>query len=180
MSQYQSRIPFVDENDPTSWGRDDITGLPTMMNDMVKVMQYAGRNVVWTGWMTRYDLVDIPQPQLAPAYLRPDPQTIPIVRPFSRPTMPPIPTGLTVLSSTSNSITVQWDSVSVATSYVLAWADIVVVNPIADIPTSSTSTVTYTITGLAPRTYYLLQVATTYPEATSAYSDPISFTTPSS
>lgn len=176
--QYRGRIPIVDPDDPIAWAKDDITGLPVMHDDLVPVMQYSGSQVIWTGFMTHKDFVDIPQPQLAPARLRPDPVPVTNIRIFMMPTMPPIPTGLTVTATTPTSITVQWDSVPIATSYVLQWSDTVAINPIPDIPTVVGSTVTYTITGLGAGTYYYVQVATTYPEATSAFSTAVAVTTP--
>lgn len=174
MSNYRGRIPYVDEDNIVSYGRDDIRGLPIMVDDMVPVMQYMGSQIQWTGFYTHKDHVDVPQAQLAPAWLRPDPQPSPIIRILSRQNTPPIPTGLVVDSVTDDSITVTWDSVSVATSYVLQWTSPVVQNPIFDIPTTNDATITYTITGLAAHTYYVLQVASTYPDVTSAYSAGIS------
>jgi fibronectin type III domain protein len=177
--QYRGRIPDVDPDNPIAWGRDDIRGLPVMHDDLVPVMQYAGSQIVWTGFMTHKDYVDIPQPQLAPARLRADPVPVENPRIFYMPKQPPIPTGLTLVSFTANTITIQWDSVLVATSYVVNWTNSVVSNPIKDIPITTDATITYTITGLSPNTYYLVQVATTYPEATSAYSSPVTVTTSS-
>lgn len=178
-SRYRSRIPIVDPDNPVAWGKDDITGLPIMHSDMVPVMQYAGSQIVWTGFMTHKDKVDIPQPQLAPANLPPDPVPVKNIRIFNRPTMPPIPSGLEIISRTDTTITVQWNSVPVATSYVVAWVDSLQTNPIENIPTTTNPITTYTITGLAPNTYYLVQVATAYSEATSAYSNPVATTTTS-
>lgn len=177
--QYRPRIPYVDPDDPIAWARDDIRGLPVMHNDLVPVMQYAGSQIIWTGFMTHKDYVDIPQPQLAPAILRPDPVPVDNIRIFNMPKLPPIPTGLTVVSLTSTTITLQWDSVSVATSYVVQWTNPLVQNPIPNISISTNPIITYTITGLAPNTYYLVQVATTYSEATSAFSNPVAVTTSS-
>lgn len=178
-SIYRGRIPIVDEDNLDTWGKDDITGLPIMTRDMVPVMQYAGSQVVWTGFMTHKDRVDTPQPQLAPARLRADPEPATVIRILNRPTMPPIPTGLEITASTGSTISIQWDSVPVATSYVVAWVNGQTTGKITDIPTTLNPITTYTITGLAPNTYYLVQVATTYPEATSAYSNPVAVTTPS-
>lgn len=171
-SIYRGRIPIVDPDNPIAWGKDDITGLPIMHDDMVPVMQYSGSQVIWTGFMTHKDKVDVPQPQLAPARLRPDPVPVTNIRIFNRPTMPPIPSGLAVTSFTNTTITISWQSVSVATSYVVAWANSTSIDQIPGIETNN-----YTITGLAPNTYYRIEVATTYPEATSAYSSPVAVTT---
>lgn len=174
---YRGRIPYVNEEDIVSYGKDDITGLPIMVDDMVPVMQYFGSQVQWTGFYTHKDKVDIPQPQLAPAWLQPDPQPSPIIRILGRPMMPPIPTGLTINAITDSTIQVTWDSVPVATSYTLQWTSPVVQNPIPNIAITNTPTVSYEITDLAPHTYYLVQVATTYSEATSAYSNAVAATT---
>ena len=145
-----------------------------MVDDMAPVMQYAGSQIVWTGFYTHKDHVDVPQAQLAPAWLRPDPEPSPIIRILNYQNTPPIPTGLTVVSVTSRTITVSWNAVSVATSYVLQWTSPVVQNPILNIKATTDSVITYTITNLAPNTFYVLQVASTYPDVTSAYSDGIS------
>jgi hypothetical protein len=126
--------------------------------------------------MTHKDRVDIPQPQLAPARLRPDPVPVDNIRPFFMPVTPPIPSGLTVVQgSDPTSVICTWDSVPGAISYVLTWANVVAVTPIT-VAVTTTPTVTYTITDLAVGVYYLIQVATTSTEATSAYSDPIAIT----
>lgn len=164
-----------------SYGKDDIRGLPIMVDDMVPVMQYAGSQIIWTGFYTHKDYVDVPQPQLAPAWLRPDPEPSPIIRILNRPTMPPIPTGLTVTNITDTTITVAWNSVigsaQTILNYYVQWTSPVAITKSPSIPFVTTPTASYTITGLAPRTYYLIQVASTSSEATSAYSNPIAATT---
>lgn len=177
MPVLRGRIPIVDPDNPIAWAKDDITGLPVMHDELVPVMQYAGTNIIWTGFMTHKDKLDIPQPQLAPARLRPDPVPIENIRPFMMPTTPPIPTGLTVVQGFDpTSVICTWDSVSVATSYVLTWANTVAVNPIPGIAITTTPTVSYTITNLAVGTYYLIAIASVYSEATSANSDPVAIT----
>lgn len=179
---YRGRIPYVDEDNLVPYGRDDIRGLPIMVDDMVPVMQYMGSQIQWTGFYTHKDHVDVPQAQLAPAWLRPDPQPSPIIRILERSNTPPIPTNLVVDSVTENTITVHWDSVNVPASegpitYVLQWTSSAMQNPIFDIAATTTATVPYTIMGLAPNTYYVLQIASTWPDVTSAYSFGISTTT---
>jgi len=170
---YRSRIPYVDPDNPISYGRDDISGLPIMHDDMVQVMEFFGSQIQWTGYMTHKDKVDIPQPQLAPAYIRPQPLPVDNIRILSRTYTPPIPTGLTVLSTTTNSATLQWNSVQVATSYEIEWTAGGPPNLIKGIAVTTGLTQTYVLDSLPPSGIVWIAVATTYPECTSAFSDPI-------
>ena len=40
--KYRQMIPIVDPRHPEAWGRDDLTGLPVMHNDMIMQMEYIG------------------------------------------------------------------------------------------------------------------------------------------
>ena len=119
--RYRGRIPIVDPNDPQSWAKDDITGLPVMHPDMIKQMEYIGNGLAWTGMMVHYKDADQPNPQLIPPRLKVDPVPIDNPRYLQFPELPAIPTGLTISSFTSTSVTITWDFVQNVQSYVVGW-----------------------------------------------------------
>lgn len=177
VARYKSRIPEVDPDNPQSWGRDDITGLPVMVPDMVKQMEYGPQGLYWTGFMVHHKDADEPNPQLVPPRLKPDP--VPILNPriFYRPQLPQVPTGVSTTAIASTTITITWKIVVASGS--LPAADSYVVQVIDYYDTSITFTfegiVTppYTITGLSGGNTYNIQVASTTDNiGTSAFSYP--------
>lgn len=179
----KGRIPYVDMENPQSWGKCDITGLPTMHTDLIKQMDYIGNGLVWTGFMVNYVDADQPNPQRIPPRLKPDPVPIPNPRHFRLPSEPSIPSGLTITGTTSTSITVTWNFVENVQAYVVGWDSIHIKGE-----TRGIIPLTYTITGLSPANTYNIQVAstadnsTTYTNqfTTSSFSDPVQTTLPTS
>jgi len=155
MSKYRGRIPIVDQFHPESWGRDDITGLPVMHQDMVKQMEYIGNGLSWTGLMVHYKDADEPNPQLIPPIIPPDP--IPIANPriLQLLELPPIPSGLAAITITNTTIELTWNPVVIAQSYVLVWSSQYTGNEVDAIALP-----TYTITNLSPGNTYAIAVAT--------------------
>lgn len=171
--RYKSRIPIVDMNDPQSWAKDDITGLPVMHTDMVKQMEYIGGKLAWRGFMVHYKDADEPNPQLIPPKLKPDPLPIKNPRYLIRPNVPTVPSNLVVTAITDTTITLEWGVIQAATNYVVAWTSTFTVNQQPGITDTF-----YTITNLAPKTTYSLFVASFETnQGQSAFSDPIAATT---
>lgn len=170
----RNRFPRVNFDNIHCWGRDDITGLPVMMNETVKQMEYIGGRLAWRGFMTHYSDVDQPNPQLIPPKMKPDPVSIRNPRIMQLPELPAIPSGLTAIAATDTTITVSWDAVSSVTNYVVGWKNYSwnVYGEDNSIPT------TYTINSLSPGSTYLISVAT-YLEGsgTSSFSDAIAVNT---
>lgn len=167
--KYRSRIPEVDWDNPQAWGRDDLTGLPVMHNDMVKVMEYGPQGLYWTGFLSHFKDADEPNPQLVPPRLRPDPVPVPNPRYFARPELPQIPTGLAEVSRGETTITVTWDLVVLdVDSYV-----ILCTSEHTSFNFPGVVTPPYTITSLAPGNTYAIQIASTNDDVgTSAFSSP--------
>ena len=171
--KYRGRIPYVDPDRPEAWGKDDLTGLPVMYNEMVDYIEYIGTGLTPTGFRSHYSEVDEPNPQLIPPRMVPDP--VPVAKPrfFQLSELPEIPVGLTLLTSTPTTITVTWTIDPTVESYVVAWntnwtdgeADNILAPP-------------YTITALAPLNPYLIYVASVDSSGQSAFSDPIQVETP--
>jgi len=109
--KYKSRIPEIDWDNPQSWARDDITGLPVMHPDMIKQMEYGPQGLYWTGFMVHFKDADEPNPQLVPPRLKPDPVPIANQRYFYRPQLPQVPANFAVVSVVGADITVTWDLV---------------------------------------------------------------------
>lgn len=175
--KYRSLIPEVDPDNPQSWARDDITGLPVMVPDMIKQMEYGPQGLYWTGFMVHYKDADEPNPQLVPPRLKPDPVPILNQRFFYRPELPVVPTNVATVTIGATTIELTWDlsvatgSLPAATSYVVLATDFYdestfytfegIVSP------------PYTITGLASGNTYNIQVAATSENiGTSAFSYP--------
>jgi len=172
-TRYRSRIPVVDMNDPQSWAKDDITGLPVMHTDMVKQMEYIGGKLAWRGFMVHYKDADEPNPQLIPPKLKPDPLPIKNPRYLIRPNLPTVPSNLLVTGVTDTTITLEWGFVPDATNYVVAWTSTFTANQEPGIVDTF-----YTITSLAPGTPYYLYVASFEEnQGQSAFSNPITTTT---
>lgn len=179
----RGRIPYVDPDNPQSWGKDDYTGLPVMHPDMVKQMEYIGNGLVWNGFMVHYKDADQPNPQKIPPRLKPDPVPIPNPRYLKLTKVTAVPSGLKITGTTSTSITVTWDFVEYAQAYVVGW-DSQYING----ETRGITDLTYTITGLSPGNTYNVQVSSTADNttpyasqfSTSAFCQPIQTTLPTS
>lgn len=170
--KYRGQIPLVDPNNPQSWGKDDITGLPVMHPDMVKQMEWGPQGLYWTGFMVHFKDADEPNPQLVPPRLKPDPLPILNPRHFYRPELPNVPTGLAVVSITSDSIEVTWDLVTTGNisvqSYVISCFSQYTLFTFEGIIAPP-----YTIQGLAPLNEYTIQIASTNNDiGTSSFSYP--------
>lgn len=172
MSRYPSQIPIVDWDNPQAWGRDDITSLPTMHNDMIKQMEYGPQGLYWTGFMVHYEDYNQPNPQLVPPRLKPDPVPVPNPRILYRPQVPSVPTGLALVSVTDSTITITWTLITKdVDSYVVQASSLYSTFIFTDILSTD---LPYTITNLAGGNSYLIQVASTNNNTgTSAYSLPI-------
>lgn len=158
MSRYHQRVPIVDPDNPQSWGRDDITGLPVMHTDMVKYYEYMGTGLQWTGFMTHYKDLDQPNPQLVPPRLRPDPVPIDNPRYLTFTEAPPQVTNLIAQTVTSNSVTLIWDDIPGIPQYNLVLSA-------SFLPTNvnySSNTNSLTINGLLSSATYYVAVASVY------------------
>lgn len=111
MSRYHQRIPIVDPDNPQSWGKDDITGLPVMHTDMVKYYEYMGSGLQWTGLMTHFKDLDQPNPQLVPPRLRPDPVPIDNPRYLHFANSAPQITNLVASNITNDGADLDWDDI---------------------------------------------------------------------
>ena len=191
----KGRIPYVDPDNPQSWGRDDYTGLPVMHPDMVKQMEYIGNGLAWTGFMVHYKDVSQPNPQKIPPRLKPDPVPIPNPRYLKLTHVTSVPSdgvepvvgsllpGLEITGTTSTSISVSWNAVLNAQAYVVGWDSKYVKGE-----TRAITDLTYTITGLSPGNTYNVQVASTADNSTayanefstSAFCQPVQTTLPTS
>jgi len=78
----------IDSKDPESLGRCDYTGSIFNRSDLVKQMEWRGNALVWTGFYVGRPFADVPNEQLRPPMLPPDP--VPIINP--RPKQPTIVT----------------------------------------------------------------------------------------
>ncbi len=169
----QGRIPVVDPENPQSWARDDLTGLPVMHNDMVKYMEYIGAGLQWTGFMSHYKDVDQPNPQLIPPRLKPDPVPIDNPRYLTLLKAPTVPSELVISNITSTTAELSWFEPQNVTSYTISWTA----------PWSAAQAEVdnspYVLTDLIPDSTYAVQVASNNSVCQSAYSNPISFTTTS-
>lgn len=186
-------IPYVDPDNPQSWGRDDYTGLPVMHPDMVKQMEYFGTGLAWTGFMVHHKDADQPNPQKIPPRLKVDPVPIPNPRYLIIQDLPLVPdagtvvntgsliTGVTITATTSTSISISWISIQGAQAYVVSWYNNFSKNEVRGVIGT-----TYTITNLAPGNPYFVQVASTSDNSTptasefstSAFSVPVYTTLP--
>lgn len=169
MTRYRGRIPIVDPDNPRPWGRDDITGLPVMHDDMVKQMEFIGTGLAWTGFLVHHSDADQPNPQLMPPRLPIDPVTISNPRFFKLPKLlpPPFiatpnnPDGFRVTGSTIDSVTLAWIVVPLAQAYVIAWESMTQQGIATQIIGN-----TFTVTGLAASTQYFFVIASTADNST--------------
>lgn len=93
----------VDISNPQALGICDYTGFVHKHSDLVKQMEWRGNALTWTGLYVGKDYADIPNEQLRPPILPPDP--IPIVN--ARPQYPTnqnwnVSTGFTWNTFTTN------------------------------------------------------------------------------
>lgn len=172
----RNRFPKVSWDNIHCWGRDDITGLPMMMNESVKQMEYIGGRLAWRGFLTHKDDVDEPNPQLIPPRLKADPVSIKNPRIMKLPRLPLVPTGLRADVITDNSVTVSWDAVAPEVSYyVVLYQNFFFAYDFQQIKSIPT---TLTITGLTSGSTYTISVASFLENAgESTFSDPITLTT---
>ena len=174
--KYKSRIPEIDPENPQSWGRDDITGLPVMQTDMIKQMEYGPQGLYWTGFLVHWKDADEPNPQLVPPRLKPDPVPIANPRIFYRPQLPLVPQNVQVETITTDTVTISWSlslasgDIPAADSYIILAANYY--DPSNYIQASSITS-PYTITDLVPgNTYNIAVAAVTDNIGTSAFSYP--------
>lgn len=69
----------IDENNPEALAICDYTGFVFHRKDLVKQMAWRGDRLVWNGFLVGRPYADVPNPQLKPPILPPDP--IPVVDP---------------------------------------------------------------------------------------------------
>lgn len=69
----------VDPSSPDALGICDYTGFVHKRSDLVKQMEWRGNAIVWTGFYVGRDYVDVPNEQLRPPILPPDP--VPVQQP---------------------------------------------------------------------------------------------------
>ncbi len=71
----------IDIENPEALGICDYTGFVHLRKDLVKQMQWRGNKLIWTGFLVGKDYLDIPQEQLRPPMLKPDPIPVKLPRP---------------------------------------------------------------------------------------------------
>lgn len=64
---------------PEALGICDYTGFVHLRKDLIRQMEWRGNRLVWTGYYVGRDYLDIPNPQLKPPILPPDP--VPVLDP---------------------------------------------------------------------------------------------------
>jgi len=64
---------FVDQDSPQALGICDKTGFVFKRIDLIRQMEWRGNALTWTGFMVGKPYVDIPNEQLRPPILPPDP-----------------------------------------------------------------------------------------------------------
>jgi len=70
----------IDVNSPDALGICDYTGFVFNRKDLFKQMEWRGNGLVWTGYMVGQPYLDIPNEQLRPPILPPDPVPVRIPR----------------------------------------------------------------------------------------------------
>lgn len=63
----------IDADSPTALGICDYTGFVHNRHDLVRQMEWRGNAIVWTGFYVGKDYADVPNEQLRPPILPPDP-----------------------------------------------------------------------------------------------------------
>lgn len=71
----------IDQDFPTAVGICDYSGLVVSRRDMVKQMEWRGNRLIWTGLLVNKRFADVPNPQLKPPLLKPDPYPVRMPRP---------------------------------------------------------------------------------------------------
>lgn len=66
-------VSYIDENNPQALGICDYTGFVHYRKDLIRQMEWRGNRLEWTGFLVGRDYLDIPNPQLRPPVLKPDP-----------------------------------------------------------------------------------------------------------
>lgn len=76
MKSPKGKHVTIDPASPEALGICDYTKFVHNRKDLVKQMEWRGDALVWTGFFVGKDYVDIPNPQLRPPILPPDPVPI--------------------------------------------------------------------------------------------------------
>lgn len=71
----------IDQTNPEALGICDYTGFVFMRKDLVKQMEWRGNALIWTGFLVGRPYVDVPNEQLRPPILPPDPVPVRLPRP---------------------------------------------------------------------------------------------------
>jgi hypothetical protein len=71
----------IDVNFPEGLGICDYTGFVFNHKDLVKQMEWRGNGLIWTGYMVGRPYLDVPNEQLRPPILPPDPVPLRLPRP---------------------------------------------------------------------------------------------------
>lgn len=71
----------INPENPTALGICDYTGFIFNRDDLVRQMEWRGNALVWTGYYVGRPYADIPNPQLKPPILPPDPVPVKDPRP---------------------------------------------------------------------------------------------------
>jgi hypothetical protein len=66
----------IDADSPEALGICDYTGFVHNRKDLIKQMEWRGNALVWTGFFVGRDYADVPNEQLRPPLLPPDPVPI--------------------------------------------------------------------------------------------------------
>lgn len=71
----------VDSQSPKALGICDYTGFVFLRSDLLKQMEWRGNSLEWTGFYVGRPYLDVPNPQLKPPILPPDPIPVKDPRP---------------------------------------------------------------------------------------------------
>lgn len=71
----------TDPNNPRGWATDDRSGFVTNLDKMCFERQWAGQELIRTGFIVHPDFLDVPQQQLRTLILPPDPAPLFNARP---------------------------------------------------------------------------------------------------
>lgn len=76
---YKGKHVEIDPDNPEALGICDYTGFVHLRRDLVKQMEWRGNALEWTGLYVGRDYADVPNEQLRPPILPPDP--VPVIEP---------------------------------------------------------------------------------------------------
>lgn len=91
--RYHGKHVEIDPDNPEALGICDYTGFVHLRRDLVKQMEWRGNSLEWTGLYVGRDYADVPNEQLRPPILPPDP--VPVIDP-----RPPLDSVQTYTSNT--------------------------------------------------------------------------------